>query len=54
MLDHLNSDFVIFRSYQKRVNYEVNINIFNCSANSLLPLERKKYVKYFGVLIYSK
>ena len=22
MLDHLNSDFVIFRSYQKRVNYE--------------------------------
>ena len=54
MLDHLNANFVLFRSYQKRVNYEVNINILNYSANSLVSLERKEYIKYIGVLIDSK
>ena len=54
MLDHLNANFVLFRSYQKRVNYEVNINILNYSANSLVSLERKEYIKYVGVLIDSK
>ena len=39
---------------KKNVDYEVNINIFNCSANSLLSLERKEYTKYLCVLIYSK
>ena len=41
MLDHFNSNFVIFRSYQKSVKCEVNINISYCCANSLLSLERK-------------
>ena len=53
MLDHLNSDFVIFRSYQKRVNYEVNINILNYSANYLDSLEKKEYIKCVGVFIDS-
>ena len=54
MLDHFNSNFVIFRSYQKRVKCKVNINISYCCANSLLSLERKEYVKYLCVLFNSK
>ena len=34
------SNFVIFRPYQKRIDYEVNI--FDKSANSLVSLERKE------------
>ena len=48
------SYFVIFRPYQKRVDSEVNINIFDYSASSLLSLDRKEYIKYLGVLIDSK
>ena len=48
------SNFVIFRPYQKRIDYEVNIKIFDYSANSLVSLERKKCVRSHGVLIDSK
>ena len=47
------SNFVIFRPYQKRIDYEVNIKIFDYSANSLTSLERKKCFRYLGVLIDS-
>ena len=53
MLDHLNANFDLFRSYQKRVNLEVNINILNYSANSLDSLEKKEYIKCVGVFIDS-
>ena len=48
------SNFVIFRPYQKRIDYEVDIKIFDYSANCLVSLERKVTVKYLGVLIDSK
>ena len=44
-------NFDIVKQYQKRADYQVNINMFDCSANSLVSLERKEYMKYFGVLI---
>ena len=47
------SNFVIFRLYQKRIDYEENIKIFDYSANSLVSLERKECVRYLGVLIDS-
>ena len=47
------SNFVIFRPSQKRIDYEVNIKIFDYSANSLVSLERKECVRYLGVLIDS-
>ena len=47
------SNFVIFRPYQKRIDYEVNIKIFDYSANSLVSLESKECVRYLGVLFYS-
>ena len=46
------SNFVLFRHYQKRIDYDVNIKIFDSdSANSFVSLERKECVRYFGVLI---
>ena len=45
------SNFVIFRHYQKRIDYDVNIKIFDYSANSFVSLERKECVRYLGVLI---
>ena len=46
------SNFVIFRPYQKRMNFDVTIKLFD-DKNSLILLERKDYVKYLGVLIDS-
>ena len=47
------SNFVIFRPYQKRMNFDVTIKLFDHDKNSLISLERKDYVKYLGVLIDS-
>ena len=46
------SNFVIFRPYQKRMNFDVTIKLFD-DKNSLILLERKDYVKYLGILIDS-
>lgn len=45
------TNFVIFHPYQKRLNYEVNLKIFDNRINKFISLERKDYVKYLGVLI---
>ena len=37
------SNFVIFRPYQKRMNFDVTIKLFD-DKNSLILLERKDYV----------
>ena len=47
------SNFIIFHPYQKRLNYEVNLNIYDNRTNKFGNLERKEYVKYQGVLIDS-
>ena len=47
------SNFVIFRPYQKRLDFDVTIKLFDHANNSLIPLERKDYVKYLGILIDS-
>ena len=44
---------IIFHPYQKRINYEVNLNIYDNRTNKFVNLERKEYVKYLGVLIDS-
>ena len=46
------SNFVSFRPYQKRMNFDVTIKLFD-DKNSSILLERKDYVKYLGVLIDS-
>ena len=43
------SNFVIFRPRQKKLVYEVNLNIVDNNTNTLTSLECKEYVKYLGV-----
>lgn len=48
------SNFDTFRTNQKRIDYDVNIKIYDYSTNSLVSFERKECVRYLGVLIASK
>ena len=36
-----NSTYVIFKPCQKKMNYEVNLEMFDFNTNSFVPLERK-------------
>ena len=46
------SNFIIFHPHQKkRIDYHVNLQIFDNDSKTFLPLEQKLYVKYLGVLI---
>ena len=47
------TNFVIFRPYQKRINFDVTIKLLDHDKNSLISLERKDYVRYLSVLIDS-
>ena len=40
----MKSNFVIFRPYQKRIDHEVSIKLFDYGKNSFTSLERKDYV----------
>ena len=50
MLNIKKSNFVIFRPYQKKLNVQPNIKIYDNSSNSHVSLENK-HVKYLGILI---
>ena len=43
------SNFVIFHLPQKKLNYQINIKIFDKKDNKYISLERKEYVKYLGI-----
>ena len=43
--------YIIFHPYQKRLNYGINIKIFDSCVNKYFNLERKEYVKYLGAMI---
>ena len=45
------SNFIIFHPYQKRLNYNVNLTVFDHKTNTYNFLEQKDYVRYLGVLI---
>ena len=45
------SNYVIFHPYQKRINYQVQIKLFDPNTNSVAHLEQQDYVKYLGTLI---
>ena len=47
------TNFVIFHPSQKRINYKVNLKIYDNNRKHFICLERKDYVKYLGVLIDS-
>ena len=45
------TNFVIFCPAQKRLTYQPKIIIFDNEQNKNVALERKKFVKYLGILI---
>ena len=40
----MTTNFLIFRPYQKRIDHEVSIKLFDYGKNSLTSLEKKDYV----------
>ena len=50
-LNPTKSNFVVFHPYQRKLNNEINIKIFDNNPAKLVSLERKTYVKYLGVLL---
>ena len=49
----LRSQIVIFRSYQRKLGYSVNIQIFDNRTHTFTSLECKEHVKYLGILLDS-
>ena len=45
------TNYVIFRPYQKKQNYQVTIKVFDNNTNDLIEIESKEFVKYLGVII---
>ena len=45
------TNFVIFHPYQKWLNHEVTLKIYDNHTHKQFSLERKDYIKYLGVLI---
>ena len=45
------SDYVIFRPYQKNLNYDPQVNVFDNESNKKVTLKRKNFTKYLGLLI---
>ena len=51
LLNIKKSNYVIFRPYQKKLNYDPQVNIFDNESNKKVTLERKNFIKYLGLLI---
>ena len=45
------SNFVIFRPYQKSLNFQPVIEMFDKNTKQYIPLECKEYVQYLGIII---
>ena len=47
------SNYVIFRPYQRKLVYSVNIQMFDNSTHTITSLKCKEHVKYLGILLDS-
>jgi len=47
------SNFVIFHPYQKKLDYEISIALYDNESQRRVSLDRKDHVKYLGVIIDS-
>ena len=47
------SNFVIFHPYQKKLDCDVILKIFDIETNDFALLDQKTYIKYLGILIDS-
>ena len=46
-------NFVIFHPYQKKLDRDVILRIFDIDTNEFVLLDQKTYIKYLGILIDS-
>ena len=44
------SNYVIFHPYQKKMNYQVQLKLFDPNTNSVAYLEQQDYVKYLTTI----
>ena len=44
-------NYIIFRPYQKRINFNIRIKAYDSHTKTFFDLERKDHVKYLGVII---
>lgn len=47
------TNYVVFHPHQKRLDYQINLKIFDHNSNSFISLELKDYIKFLGVVIDS-
>ena len=47
------SNYIIFRPYQRKLGYSVNIPMLDNSTHTFTSLECKEHVKYLGILLDS-
>ena len=47
------SNFIIFHSYQKRLDYAVDLKLYDSHSNTFVSLAPKNYFKYLGVFMDS-
>ena len=45
------SNYVIFHSHQKKLDYQVELKIFDNHSNNLINIECKEFIKYLGVIV---
>ncbi len=45
------SNYVIFHPHQKRLDYQVELKMFDNHSNNLINIERKEFIKYLGVIV---
>ena len=45
------SNYVIFHSHQKKLDYQVELKMFDNHSNNLINIECKEFIKYLGVIV---
>ncbi len=45
------SNYVIFHPHQKKLDYQVELKMFDNHSNNLINIERKEFIKYLGVIV---
>ena len=45
------SNYVIFHSHEKKLDYQVELKMFDNHSNNLINIECKEFIKYLGVIV---
>ena len=45
------SNYIVFHSHQKKLDYQVELKMFDNHSNNLINIECKEFIKYLGVIV---